>query len=326
MNIALVGINPYNGNRGVGALGYSILFLLEEIAKEYNVRFSYFILELVPPFLGHSEIIINNKKIHFTGLRSIHRYGIKGLGKKILFFSDYRQYPKFDYVLDMSEGDGFSDIYGINVFYWHNCSKLYFINRHIKLMLLPQTIGPFNNLKIKNNAVKTIEKCDLVLTRDKLSYNFLKEKTNQDKIDEIIDIAFFMPFSRKFFSSEFLHVGINISALLWHGGYTKDNQFNLKIDYKSVIKQIIDYFLTISDVKIHLVPHVFDINQTIENDYAVAAELLEQYQIDRILLAPFFLTPIFAKDYISGLDFFIGARMHATIAAFSTEVPIYPMS
>jgi polysaccharide pyruvyl transferase WcaK-like protein len=43
-------------------------------------------------------------------------------------------------------------------------------------------------------------------------------------------------------------------------------------------------------------------------------------------LAPFFINPIEAKSYISGLDFFMGARMHACIAAFSSGVPVFPVS
>jgi polysaccharide pyruvyl transferase WcaK-like protein len=33
-----------------------------------------------------------------------------------------------------------------------------------------------------------------------------------------------------------------------------------------------------------------------------------------------------AKSYISGMDLFIGARMHATIAAISSGVPVIPFS
>ena len=43
-------------------------------------------------------------------------------------------------------------------------------------------------------------------------------------------------------------------------------------------------------------------------------------------MAPAFLNPIDAKSYISGMDFFMGARMHSTIAAFSSGVPVVPMS
>jgi polysaccharide pyruvyl transferase WcaK-like protein len=33
-----------------------------------------------------------------------------------------------------------------------------------------------------------------------------------------------------------------------------------------------------------------------------------------------------AKSFISGLDFLVGGRMHATIAAFSSGVPVVPVS
>jgi polysaccharide pyruvyl transferase WcaK-like protein len=43
-------------------------------------------------------------------------------------------------------------------------------------------------------------------------------------------------------------------------------------------------------------------------------------------LAPAFASPSDAKSYIASLDFFMGARMHACIAAFSSGVPVVPMA
>ena len=45
-----------------------------------------------------------------------------------------------------------------------------------------------------------------------------------------------------------------------------------------------------------------------------------------IVVAPVFASPTDAKSYIAGMDFFIGARMHAAIAAFSSGVPVVPMA
>jgi polysaccharide pyruvyl transferase WcaK-like protein len=45
-----------------------------------------------------------------------------------------------------------------------------------------------------------------------------------------------------------------------------------------------------------------------------------------VILAPRFSNPIEAKSFISGLDFFTGARMHACIAAFSSGVAVCPMA
>ena len=43
-------------------------------------------------------------------------------------------------------------------------------------------------------------------------------------------------------------------------------------------------------------------------------------------MAPFALGPVEIKSYIAGMDFFMGARMHATIGAFSSGVPVVPMA
>ena len=80
------------------------------------------------------------------------------------------------------------------------------------------------------------------------------------------------------------------------------------------------------NVILHFIPHVVLQERNVENDYEVSYELYREYKSDRIVLSPFFLGPVEAKNYISGLDFFIGARMHATIAAFSSGVPVVPMA
>ena len=43
-------------------------------------------------------------------------------------------------------------------------------------------------------------------------------------------------------------------------------------------------------------------------------------------LMDLFETPVEAKSFISRLEVFIGARMHATIAAFSSGVPVIPVA
>ena len=49
-----------------------------------------------------------------------------------------------------------------------------------------------------------------------------------------------------------LNIGINVSGLLWNGGYTRNNQFGLKFNYKAYIRispsisWVLDYYI-ISD-------------------------------------------------------------------------------
>lgn len=61
-----------------------------------------------------------------------------------------------------------------------------------------------------------------------------------------------------------------------------------------------------------------------EDDSRACAQLAKEFP--GCILAPDFASPSEAKTYISRLDFFTGARMHACIAAFSSGVPVVPMA
>lgn len=324
--IILVGIDPLNGNRGVGALAYSIFYLLNEISKKDKIDLDIQILGFSNKVRQY-KISINNEDIPITYLPFDGGKGIKR-NLKFLFYLlfSFRKILKTKYILDIGAGDSFSDIYGEDRFYWINFPKIFFRKLNKKQLLLPQTIGPFKTPKIAKEAKKSIEKCEMVMARDKMSYNYVIENTSQKDVKELIDIAFFMPYNKKTFNNSKINIGLNISSLMWHGGYTQKNQFGLNFSYQDVTKKIIDYFLSIPNVQIHLIPHVVLPTTGIENDYEISQFILDEYNDERITLAPFFLNPIDAKNYISGLDFFTGARMHACIAAFSSGVPAYPIA
>lgn len=324
--IGLIWTNPYSGNRGVGALTYSILYLLEQLSQAYDADFEYYLIGNYDETSKIDYLAIGGKNVRINVVRGLTPTNLKGKLKSFVFYKDFIVAKKLDYVMDMGEGDSFSDIYGITRFERFVYTKNRYNRLKIKQMLLPQTIGPFKDPIVKRKAFECMNKCQIVLSRDKQSYAYLKENNVTTEIDEIIDVAFFMPFEKDIISYDYINIGLNISALLWHGGYTRDNQFNLVVDYQCLIRGIIDYFLSIPNVKLFLVPHVVALNVDIENDYAVSSDLVKEYKDERLVLSPFFLTPISAKNFIASLDFFMGARMHATIAAFSSGVPVYPMA
>lgn len=326
IKIGISGINPLNGNRGVGALAISTIYLLKKIAKDNELEIE---IIAINPNYGNHLIDIGSERIDIKNILPVSIFGLKNLIKlfttpKLIF--SLKEYPKFDLMLCMGEGDSFSDIYGLNRFKsindQHRMARLF----RKSYVLLPQTIGPYKNEKVKKQANKSIEKAVSVFARDFQSYQYVTKDTKQKQVFESIDVAFFMPYKKQKFSKNYIHVGLNISSLLWHGGYTQNNQFGLKCDYQKLIRDIINYFLTLPDVKIHIVPHVVSLNSDIENDYEVSFNLVKEYNNERIILAPFFLNPILAKNYIAGLDFFAGARMHSTIAAFSSGVPVFPIA
>jgi len=247
-------------------------------------------------------------------------------------------YSQADLILDLSAGDSFTDIYGIKRFIYTSLPKLIAITMKKKLILMPQTMGPFNNKIIRAVSKYIVNNCYMNYARDIVSYNYLLNdlKVRKTKAALSPDMAFNMIPSQEDLIGDIMEVnnknkapiiGINISALLFNGGYTSKNQFNLIIDYKRLIDEIIQFFIE-KNCNIVLVPHVLCSGDIREDDYSLcrnkAEEIKKRY--------PYIYT--FKKEYIEDqikaiigeCDFFIGSRMHSCIGAISMGVPTVPVA
>lgn len=87
---------------------------------------------------------------------------------------------------------------------------------------------------------------------------------------------------------------------------------------------MIRYFVEETSYNVELVSHVISDEQALEDDYRACVHLAKVF--NDVTVAPKFNNPIEAKSYISGYSLFLGSRMHATIAAFSTSVPVIPLA
>jgi len=117
-------------------------------------------------------------------------------------------------------------------------------------------------------------------------------------------------------------VGLNISGLLYRGGYTGNNMFGLKIDYKEFIRDLIDFLIKKKNAAVMLVPHVFGTDG--ESDSVICEEVyasLKGHYNGRLLIAKGQYNQSEIKYVIGLCDFFIGSRMHACIAALSQNIP-----
>jgi polysaccharide pyruvyl transferase WcaK-like protein len=147
--IGITGINPFIGNRGVGALALSTLNLLQNLSKEKNLN-----LELVMINYNSGNYVIDVGENHiktrailpvsFFNLKSIFRMLVNP--NRIFFFL---KYLKIDLFLCMGEGDSFSDIYGKGRFKYINNQHRMARLLGKKYVLLPQTIGPFQDSNVK---------------------------------------------------------------------------------------------------------------------------------------------------------------------------------
>lgn len=331
IKVGVIWANLKSPNLGVAALAYSALVIFEEISKHYNVSFEYYL------WGGNNqtrEIEINSNKIIVKELKYFlggdkFRY-FKDLIRRPWVFMNYRNIStlkKCDILVDTGEGDSYADIYGLERFRNFNYIKTKFYGSIIPYILLPQTIGPFESNEARLNAKISLEKASAVIARDSQSYEFCKAIAPDSNLSKSIDMAFFLPYDSTAFDCRVtnkINIGVNVSGLLWNGGYTKDNQFGLIDDYRHSIIKLLDYLNSIPEFKVHLIGHVIGEPASIDEDMHVLTELKKKYPLFK--LAPSFHNPIDAKSYISNMDFFTGARMHACIAAISSGIPVMPMA
>ena len=151
-----------------------------------------------------------------------------------------------------------------------------------------------------------------IITRESISYEALKKANKNTKLYP--DPAFNLdkvelPLPELF--EENNTVGINVSPLI----IRKESKEGVTLDNYT---KLIQYILDNTDMKIALIPHVvWDDN----DDREPLSKLYERFKSTNRVVMIDDCNCIELKGYISRCRLFIGARTHATIAAYSTCVP-----
>lgn len=321
VNVCLAWHNLNSSNFGVGALAIAHIGMLVEAARLAGVEIR--LETLGTPNV--TDLVVKDEVEQRFGIRISHvDYSLKQLVRDALRF----RYPllpvfaRYDLMIDIGEGDSFTDIYGKKRFYVQFSTKLLGILSGARLVFAPQTIGPFNGSVVRLLAAWIMKRSQDIYVRDQKSGQFAREMGIQTT--EVSDVAFSLPFNAMPRRTE--SVGVNVSGLLWNGGYGGNNDFSLKVDYKDFILRTVRG-LRERGKEVHLIGHVISEDLPVEDDYRACIAVKEQFEQDeQVKLAPRFTSPIEAKSYISQMSFFTGARMHATIGAFSASVPTVPIA
>ena len=241
-----------------------------------------------------------------------------------------------DVVFDVSSGDSFSDLYGKHRFYDDILPKLTTIEQGRRLVLLPQTYGPYKEKKSNEIAKKIVRESFHAWARDEHSFDVLKGLLGDDfdksRHHSGVDLAFLMPKVslpncrlREWMSSERGKgkrlIGLNVSGLLYGNPEAAKSNYGFKADYESLIDKLIHYILSDELNSLVLIPHV-EAGGFHDRDVGgkIFASLIEQYPTS-VSLVPQGLDARVVKDVISEMDWFCGTRMHSTIAAISSLVP-----
>lgn len=315
--VGLFGIALESVNFGVTALAFTQIQMLRRIKQELGCELEYWLFsddsdcaaDHIKSGDGRDDIKIKYIVRIRTGFA-----GLKKLNEDI---------KRCDLIIDLTYGDSFSDIYGIKNFYLYSLPKFISIKNKRRLIMGPQTIGPFYKKSVQIAARYILKKAYQVVTRDSLSLEYAKRMTGRNDILLTSDLA--MNLSYETSSCEYrikgkLNIGLNVSLLMWKND-SENSKLNVKLPYKELVMRLLEK-LKERDIAVHLIVHVY--NKKGFTEYTLAEELHQQYAYT--VLAPKFQNPIQAKNYMSGLDCFIGSRMHATIGAFSAGVPVIPVS
>lgn len=320
IEIGILGAPINNMNLGCQALTYSMVSLLEATSQDFSIKFQYNIFEWKPS-RELDQNFCKRLQMDSSKLVSVRSGNYKDILRRIKHWAHNRNMEAVirtcAFVIDLTEGDSFTDIYGNDRFNTQTFLKE-LVEKTTSLILGSQTYGPFKDPSNENRAADVIKKATAVFTRDRISEKYVKKISGVDPI-LTCDLAFRLPYKSR--SSEKTgsarRIGFNVSGLLVsdkkEGTAT---EFILKTNYDEFVKRVLDYLIS-HQYEVHLIGHV-------AADYTVNKILKEKYP--SVILAPEFDNPMDAKSYISSMDLFIGSRMHATIAALTSNTPVVPVA
>lgn len=318
MKVGFLGVQCDTANMGLAALTYAGVLITRRIITG-DAEFVLFSVNSTPSL----EQLQHELGLEQTAIKAVpfrHK-------NPLAMARSLREMASCDFIVDFTGGDSFSDIYGLRRLWRKLFHKQMVLTSRTPLVLAPQTYGPLEHKIARPWFIQVVCRATRVFTRDDLSAEFLRSLGVYDAIIAT-DVAVTLPWDRTRFElpkTERVRVGVNVSGLLWNGGYTGANQFNLKSDYQEYCSGLVDSLIR-EGHEVHLVPHVLtrDWESPQEDDFRASIELRDLYP--SCILAPRFGNPVEAKSYIAGMDVFVGSRMHATIASFTAGVPTIPVS
>jgi colanic acid/amylovoran biosynthesis protein len=241
-----------------------------------------------------------------------------------------------DQVMSIAGGDSFADIYGLWRLLYVALPQILALFLGKNLVLLPQTIGPFRKRLSRAIAGYIVQRAEHVYSRDRQGLAQLQELMGRDlaarKTSFCYDVAFVMdPIAPDKIEIDGMNqglethsstVGVNISGLLYMGGYTKNNMFGLRADYRRFIHRLIDFLIVQKGASVILVPHV--IGRGGESDVEVCERVYEELQSnypEKLGVVRRSYDHSEMKYIIGQCDFFVGSRMHSCIGAASQCIP-----
>ncbi len=350
MRITVLGASFTNDNLGVGALAIGTATCIAERVEAAEITLLDFArTATVHPFRLRDRVIpiptvgmrmkpdSPDNAVYALLLAGVQRILPRGLRNWVVRKNTILSHlESSDVVLSIAGGDSFSDIYGYRRLFDVSLPQVLALWMGKPLVLLPQTLGPFEGTIAKAVARYIATRATVVYSRDQESLQHMRDllgsRANPEKMKFCYDVGFLVPERAPEHvdvvgldlapQADAPLVGINVSGLLYIGGYTQNDAFGFRDRYVELTYQLIDYFVSQKHARVLLVPHT--LGTGIESDSTVCAQLYEELKNKypgKIgwLRGTYDTSEL--KHVIRKCDFFTGARMHACIGAWSLEVP-----
>lgn len=317
MVIGLMGAITDNANLGCVALTYSLIKALQSACERNDISAQYIIFEssykTEKVKRMCEELKLDFQNVEWVAIGYVHKM-TSVIKYALRNYNMIQGIKRCDFIVDLTQGDSFADIYGKERFMLYTKIKELVEKLQIPLVLGPQTYGPFNDEENKKYAKKVIEHAYKVISRDQESADYIASFSDKE-VEVTTDLAFMLPYNAcERQDKDKIKVGINVSSLLVKDKIERtETKFQLKTDYDEYIDLLLEELSKDEKYEIYLLPHVGD---------DAGKMFYEKHQ--NVIVLERFETPIEAKSVIGSMDIFIGARMHATIAAFSSGVATIP--
>jgi len=352
-NVCLMGASLETGNMGVSALAVSMIKNIVEVKPDAKI--SLLIGNRTAKTINLDiegrtiPIHVVNHRISPKAKIREHLFTIfllavlqralpfKSVSKRIIQANPWlNALQEADFIGDIHGGDSFSDIYGLPSFIIGALPNFTVFLMKKKLVLLPETYGPYKHPIAVFIAKQVLRRSFLIYARDKESAAYASNLLGNDSKNKVYfcpDIAFTMqamkvnnPEVNPPINENLAHplIGINVNGLMYNGGYTRGNMFGLKFDYKLFVKNVVKRLLTETTAHILFVPHAFGPPGNINNDPDACRDVFQSIINEsngRLHLVTKVYNQSEIKDIIGTCDFFIGSRMHACIAGLSQMIP-----
>lgn len=330
--VIISGLDLKDNNRGTAALGYgSVSFLHEKgwLSEGQDILNIRFCKKFWQKQYRKKECGIVNQggmswKYTLFYVFVLEKILAERLGILLPFTKFGRIMRNTSCVAAINGGDGFSDIYGTDIFNMRLPLTKVALGLKIPHIILPQTLGPFEKNKNLEIAKNILKRSTRIYVRDDKFVAKLKEWNVNYSITK--DLSAFMhpePWDIKIVPNS---VGLNISGLCYSNKFrTLAGYFDA---YPKLINKIIVHFQQKGKM-IYLIPHSYNYdNPEFANDDLIACKEVYNSLSDKsgiILLDRNLISPQI-KYVISKMSFFIGTRMHANFAAIYSGVPVFGLA